>query len=115
MSASEEILARYAQVEHEVDAFGRKITVKRLPMDVRIRVIGFCEGEGDLAKSIIVTAASVRAIDDNPITPPRNRADVDAVVRSLDEEGLAAAGVAFRRIHGIAEVAPEDAVELGKN
>jgi hypothetical protein len=113
MTASEEILARkerYSRIERASDKLGRMIGVRRLKPSQQLRVQEMAPGlDGTIAfteessgksfdiprNSPLVIAASVCEIDSAPITFPKSRAELDAVLDRLDAEGLEAAGAAL--------------------
>jgi hypothetical protein len=115
MTASEEILARkerYNRIERASDSFGRMIGVRRLKPSQQLRVQEMAPGlDGAMSvtaetkdgvqqieiprNSPLIIAASVCEIDSAPIPFPKNRAELDAVLDRLDNEGLAAAGTAM--------------------
>lgn len=111
MTPSEEFTKRYTRVEREQDVFGRTIGVRRLRPSEQLKVQGMTsdlEGEASFgavgSETIIprrmpaIMAASVCEIDGSPITFPKNRAELDAVLDMLDTEGMEAAIKAFTRI-----------------
>jgi hypothetical protein len=63
----------------------------------------------------MLIAASVRAIDDAPIPFPKSRAELDATLDALAEEGLTAGIVAYGRLLQAGGVPPEKVVETAKN
>jgi hypothetical protein len=115
MTASEEILARqerYSRIERATDKLGRMIGVRRLKPSQQLRVQEMAPGlDGAMSvtaetkdgvqqieiprNSPLIIAASVCEIDSAPIPFPKNRAELDAVLDRLDNEGLAAAGTAM--------------------
>jgi hypothetical protein len=112
-TASETILARYAKIEREADDFGRMIGVKRLRSSEVTKVDEMSPGldgvipvtDSDTGKIVeipkrsrLYVAASVREIDGNAMPFPRNRAELDAVVDALDDEGFIAASKALGRL-----------------
>lgn len=112
-TASEEILARrakYQRVEREVDAVGRTIGVRPLRPSQQIRVQELAPGLDGTTTVLdengaeirvpriapLVMAASVVEIDGVP-TPWKTRADLDATLDILDEEGMTAVMTALAK------------------
>lgn len=110
MTPSEEITSRYNRVERESDARGRIIGVRKLKVSQQLRVAEMTPGLEGLSeisitdketgeertvkmdrRSIPLLAASVCEIDRVPIPFPKTRGELDAIMDSLDEDGIAAA------------------------
>lgn len=133
MSKSEEIAARaerYKRAQKVVDAFGRTLTVRRLNLPERKKIQEFTAGlTGATSVSDPATgnkieipnnlefffAASVRQIDEAIIAFPRNRADLDSLLGSLDDEGVAAVADAFAKFQEEEKAAAGDAAGEAKN
>lgn len=109
MKPTEEFSKRYAKVERETDAFGRVIGVRRLRPSEQLKVQGLTSDlEGDAVlvgvdqsvprRMPAIIAASVCEIDGAPITFPKNRGELDAIIDALDAEGMQAAVNASARI-----------------
>ena len=124
MTKSDEIAARaakYNRVERVADSLGRVIGVRRLKPSQQLKVE---ELAGNLTGTVTMTddrtgatvevprrfplmiAASVCEIDDAPIPFPKNRGELDAVLDSLDDEGMTAVVEAFGKLN---ESEPEKA------
>lgn len=91
LSPSEEIVSRYNRIERQADDLGRMIGVKRLrpSLEVKIRTMA---GTDDVdVLNMLMLGASVVEIDGNPVTFPKNRAELDATIDGLDSEGINAA------------------------
>lgn len=114
-SETEVRISRYRQIERESDAMGRLIGVRRLKPSEQGRMHGMLS---DLDKSMVrlpdpitgevielevkiqyYLAAAVCEIDRIPISFPRNRGELDAILDRLDMEGIAAAGKAVLRLN----------------
>ena len=136
MSKSDEIAARatkYNRVERVSDSLGRVIGVRRLKPSQQLRVEEYSsdltgsqtftdEETGKTVevprRTILFYAAAVCEIDDTPIPFPKNRGELDAVLDTLDDEGLTAVSAALVKL--AASVKPEnetdkDGLELAKN
>ena len=112
MSASSEITSRYNVIEREQDALGRLIGVKRLNPAQLPRVMAMTSDlEGDQVtrdnegnevripiRTTSIIAASVVELDGMPVTFPKTRGELDAILIKLDNEGIEAAGVALGRV-----------------
>jgi hypothetical protein len=128
---SAQILARkasYDRIERASDESGRVIGVKRLKpsQQLRIRemapgldgtVTVFDEKSGKLVEVAKITpliiAASVAEIDQIPVSFPKSRAELDAMIDALDDDGLTAATTALSKF---APVEGEDSgVDEAKN
>jgi hypothetical protein len=118
-------LARYKEVAREADDMGRVISVRRLRPSEQIRITEMSPLlEGNVETSPVngatvqiprrapfLVVASVCMIDDMPITFPRNRGELDAILDRLDNEGLAAAIKAYGTLAIESEVPPMDAAK----
>lgn len=126
MSKSDEIAARaakYNQIERVADTLGRVIGVRRLKPSQQLRVEEYSSDltgvqsftDDDTGKQIEVPrrtilfyAAAVCEIDETPIPFPKNRAELDAVLDRLDDEGLTAVSVALVKLATSAKAANPD-------
>lgn len=110
MTTKAEFESRYNTVQRTVDPLGRSIGVKRLRPSQALKIVGMTpdlEGitmkmprsDGTLIdvpyRSQAIIAASVAEVDGAPIPFPKTRAELDAIMDSLDTEGLNAAGEAM--------------------
>jgi hypothetical protein len=119
--------ARYSHIEHEMDALGRMIGVRRLKLSERTRLTAMtpdlsgmdeiqrADGTVMLApqRAQYFIVAMVCQINDAMFTFPRNRGELDAVLDRLDQEGLDAAAIAVNRILADDEIG--DQAEKAKN
>lgn len=113
MTPSEELSARYAQIEREADSFGRLIGVHRIRLSQHVKLEELGEGLGSRAQAVL--AAMVCEIDQVVITFPKSRGELDAIMDRLDIEGLDAANKAWKRLAGIVDgETPVDDVEAAK-
>lgn len=106
------ILAEARATTDLVDALGRRIEVRRLTALDRLRV--FKAAGTTLAANpgwmgLATLAFAVTAIDGVPVPQPASEAQVEALVRQLDDAGLAAISA------HIAAVAAEAPGGLAKN
>jgi hypothetical protein len=138
VTKSEEVLARrakYDRVERVVDALDRTIGVKLLKPSQQIKVQEFApalEGTRSVVdedpksdtfgkvyevpkSSPLIMAASVVEIDGSPLSFPRNRAELDAVLDMLDEEGLAAVAEGLARFSPPKDAETAGGSEAAKN
>jgi len=132
MATESEIkLARYNQIEKEADGFGRVIGDRRLKPSEQTRLIGMTNdltgheivpvtdeetkavSNAEVShRSPLMLAASVCLINEDPITFPRSRGELDAIFDRLDVEGLTAAAVAMGRLNETELVgSPRDAAK----
>ncbi len=110
---SEAKIARYNKIEREADDWGRIIGVRRLKPSEQAKVSGMTpdlkgadEIRNDTTGEMMslphsmrhFIAAAVCELDQSPIPFSRNRAELDAILDRLDNEGLAAATKALVRI-----------------
>lgn len=100
-TASEEILNRYKKKETVADKFGRLVTVRRLRMHEQMRIVEFSDSEKENVARIMFTIGSVVEVDGQIYPFPKSRAELDANMSLLDEEGLAAASEALRRLQAL--------------
>lgn len=108
----DEIKARYSTIEREADAFGRIIGVRRLRpsevgavtaltsgMDGFLIVTGDDGAESKVPeRSRYLLSAAVREVNGVAQPFPKTRQQLDGLVDMLDEEGFAAAVVAYSRL-----------------
>lgn len=112
MTPSEEIIARYSQVERIRDGLGRTLGVRRLKPTMQARAIDFAASRPDgLMASLYLAASSVCEIDGDPVPPAKSAAELESIVDMLDEEGLAAIQVAMSRF---SSKTPEEVVATAK-
>ena len=110
---SEAKIARYNRIEREADKWGRIIGVRQLKLSERSKIsrmtadlTGVDEVPNTVTGEIMrvphslthFLAAAVCEIDQAPIPLPRNRAELDAILDRLDNEGIAAATTALVRL-----------------
>lgn len=132
MTESETKIARYGAIEREVDAFGRRIGVRRLKPSEQTKLVGLTPEltgfEETLAldetgvmkptqvphRAPLSIAAAVCEIDDAKISFPKTRGELDAIFDRLDMEGLTAATKALGRLQQQTG-APANPVETAKN
>ena len=125
MSKSEEIAARaakYNRVERVADSLGRVIGVRRLKPSQQLRVEEYSseltgvqtftdEETGKQVevprRTVLFYAAAVCEIDETPIPFPKSRAELDAILDRLDEEGIAATSTALAKL-GAAQKSPDE-------
>lgn len=114
LAPSEEIKARYDRIERQADKFGRVIGVRRLRPSVQARIHGMLADLGQDQESFgtMALAACVCEIDGAPYTPPKTRAELDAVADMLDGEGLMAAAIALAALQGVTLDMPQEGVAL---
>lgn len=109
MTPSEEFTERYKTIKTRPDELGRVIGVRRLKPSQQVKISEMTpqlEGETEMAgaegrtikiprRSLPMVAAAVCQIDGAMIPFPRTRAELDAIMDRLDEEGLLAAVQAY--------------------
>lgn len=81
-----------------VDAQGRRLALRRLTALDKLRLLkaaGPVLAHNQPWLGIAVLAASVTAIDDVPVPPPGNEAQVEALVARLGDDGIAAVAEAL--------------------
>lgn len=115
-TASEEILARYAQIERESDTLGRLIGVRRLRPAQQMRIAELVDTERASAMAVFNIAAAVCEIDGQMIPFPRTRPEIDAIMDRLDQEGIQAASAALERLYekSSAPRTKDEMIALGK-
>jgi hypothetical protein len=117
VTKSEELLARqarYNRIERADDAFGRSIGVRILKRSQSLRIEEMAPNlTGDepvfdesTGKTVyipkigrLLMAASVCEIDGSPVTFPKDRRELDAVLDMLEDEGLAAVAEAMMKLN----------------
>jgi hypothetical protein len=100
-SPSQVIVKAAAKTSSHTDALGRVIRVRRLgPVDrMRLfRLLGSEDSGNSAYLSYALMAASVTAIDGEAFGAPASRKEIEALIQRLDDEGLAAIGVALSKI-----------------
>ncbi len=110
---SEVKIARYNKIEREADKWGRIIGVRQLKLSERSKISGMISDLTGFDEVINQTtgetmriphsmthylAAAVCELDQSPIPFARNRAELDAILDRLDNEGIAAATTALVRL-----------------
>ncbi|MDE2354944.1 MAG: hypothetical protein KGL17_07975 [Betaproteobacteria bacterium] len=91
---SEEVVAKAAAEVSVTDDRGRTIKLRRPGVIAQFRLV---EILGDTAKnevymSMVLPVIFVTAIDDDPVSQPARKSEVEALIQRLDEDGLAAVG-----------------------
>lgn len=107
-----DIKARYSRTESAKDAFGRIIVVGRIKPSQQARVVDLA---GDNTSNLFRIVACVRKIDDDDIPFPKTRAEVEALMDRLDNEGMDAAGEALSKLVGTGADASTSPVADAKN
>ncbi len=115
MSPSESIVAAATAVQIVIDTEGRRLTIRRLTALDRLRL--FKAAGPSLAQNapwlgMALVASSVIAIDDVPIPPPSNEAQIEAMIGRLGDEGVAAVAQALQQL---SEPAMAEAVDNAGN
>ena len=124
LTESEAKIARYNKIEREADDWGRVIGVRRLKPSEQSKIsgmtadlVGFEEVRNETTGENLrlphsmrhFLAAAVCELDQAPIPFSRNRAELDAILDRLDNEGLAAATKALVRLSDVQPVtSPKD-------
>lgn len=98
MSPTATILQDAGRTIDIIDAYGRRITVRRLNVLDRLRL--FKAAGPELSRNetwlgLAMLACSVSAIDDVPMPAPVNELQIEAAVSRLGEVGIAAAAEAL--------------------
>jgi hypothetical protein len=114
VTATNEFVDRFKQVERVADVRGRIITVGRLRVSQKLKIAGMTqdlEGSYEVKApdgSIVdvprryqpMLAAMVRNIDGRPYMFPTNRDQLDAILDTLDDDGLTAVLEASAKLNG---------------
>jgi hypothetical protein len=98
IASRQEILDRYAKTKDIADPFGRVLKVRRLRVSEQLRIIKMAETQDPVVISLMTAAASVAAVDGVPLTFPRAAGELHSIMDALDQEGLQAAGEAYRSL-----------------
>lgn len=115
MDTPQEIRDRYKQVETVTDKFGRAIMVGRLRPSQQLKVSQFAEGGDESIKMNIRFVCMVREIDGDQLSFPRSRAEVDARIDRLEDEGLDAIVMSLPKLFGADTGADADPTANAKN
>ncbi len=102
LTPAEEYTLRYTRTERESDALGRVIVVRRLKPSQEVHLRALAGTDDEAIFQPLFVAASVVSLDGAPMTFPKSRAELDAVLDALDKEGLNAGIVALMRLRGVA-------------
>jgi hypothetical protein len=97
MSPSASIIAASAQTRIAEDSLGRRLSIRNLTALDRLRIFKAAGPELSLNQPWLAMAAlasSVTAINDVPIPPPGNEAQIEAVITQLGDAGLEAVAAA---------------------
>lgn len=93
MTPSASILTSAAATETVTDDIGRRLTIRRLTTLDRLRLFkaaGPVLAQNQPWLGMALIASSVAAIDDVPIPPPANEAQIEAMVGRLGDAGIEA-------------------------
>jgi hypothetical protein len=90
---SARLIAAATAAPEVTDASGRRLVLRRMTALDKLRL--FKAAGADLARNemwlgMALLACSVVAIDDVPVPPPANEAQIEAMVRLLRDDGIAA-------------------------
>lgn len=113
---SQEVIAAAAQLVEETDARGRVISVRRITMNIRRRVLKALSAESaakDRYLGLVMLAASCTAIDGDPVNLPTTELQFDHLIDRLDDDGFEAIGKAIKENFGTASA--EEVVDEAKN
>lgn len=87
-------VVKNANTEHTVvDSRGRSITLKKPGVLAQFKIVEILGGEtasNTVFMGMVFPTLYVSAIDGDPISRPTKRAELDALIQRLDEEGVAA-------------------------
>lgn len=91
----QEVRDRYKQVEIVADKFGRTIKVGRLRPSEQTKIREMGVGSAVMALQLV---AMVRGIDDEEWRFPKTRAELDARMDRLEDEGIEAVSEALPKL-----------------
>jgi len=92
-SPTEQLTAQANQAYVVTDTTGRRITLQKPGLLAQFRIVKMVGGEtaaNRVYMNMILPVTFVVAIDDLPVPPPTNQAQLDALIQRLDEHGLSA-------------------------
>ena len=92
---SARLIAAAQAASETVDAQGRRLALRRLSALDKLRLYkaaGPVLAQNHPWLGMAVVAASVTAIDDIPVPPPTNEAQIEALVQRLGDDGINAVG-----------------------
>ena len=95
------IKQRYSETAQEIDKLGRAILVGRLKPSQQMKAAEMAGSEATAQTVRLV--CSLRGIDLNTFAFPRSRAEVDARIDMLEDEGLEALVKATMQLYGVAD------------
>lgn len=97
------------------DAQGREISIKRLlPLDrmKMFEIIGAANSSNEQYIGYAAIAFCVTAIDGDPVMRPRSKAEIEAIIQRLDDDGINAVSEGARE-HFIDESADIETLKNG--
>ena len=100
-----------------VDSKGRRITLQKPGLLAQFRIVKIVGGEtasNRVYMSMILPVTFVTAIDDVPVPPPSNQAQLDALIQRLDEHGLTACVDGLNEVWGADDTTADDKLEAVK-
>jgi hypothetical protein len=109
MTPSASIVAAATATETVSDGDGRRLSLRRLTALDRLRLFkaaGPLLSQNQPWLGMALIASSVTSIDDVPIPPPSNEAQIEAMIGRLGDAGVAAVAQALQQISepGVAEL-----------
>jgi len=100
MTPSASIMTSAATTETVTDGDGRRLTIRQLTALDRLRLFkaaGPILAQNQPWLGMALIASSVNAIDDVPVPPPGNEAQVEAMVARLGDSGISAVAQALQQ------------------
>lgn len=92
-SPTQQVIAKANAETIVTDATGRVIKIKKpgvLAQYRLVEIVGAEAAKNDVYMSMVLPLIFVAEIDDKPLPQPRSKAEVDALIQRLDEDGIAA-------------------------
>lgn len=90
---AQQLIAKANAESSVTDATGRVIKLKKpgvLAQYRLVEIVGAEAAKNDVYMSMVLPLIFVTEIDDKPLLQPRTKAEVDALIQRLDEDGIAA-------------------------
>jgi hypothetical protein len=100
MTPSTSIMAASNATETILDTAGRQLIIRRLTVLDRLRLFkaaGPVLAQNQPWLGMALIASSVVAIDEVPVPPPSNEAQIEAMIARLGDGGVAAIATALQR------------------
>jgi len=111
-----QIIAQAAQEFTKKDARGRVFTLRKPPLLAQYRIIEVMGKSADIDtyRRMVTPLIYITGIDDDPITPPTNKMQLEALIQRIGDDGLTAVSECLEEHFGKKPDAEEEREALKK-